>query len=61
MDFQSKKWMSLSKLCWGGFDKVMKYASKHYPNESTNKSLELFMVQYDGNWNDKINEIIHEE
>lgn len=57
MDFQSKRWEPLSKLCWEGFDKVRKYASKHYPNGSTNKSLELFMNQYEGDWDTKINEL----
>lgn len=54
---KNKRWQTLSELCWEGFDKVMQYASKNYPSESTSKSLELFMVQYDGTWSDKINEI----
>ena len=57
MNTTTQRWQRLNELCWEGFDKVMRYASKHYPNESTNKSLELFMSQYEGNWEDKINEI----
>lgn len=54
---KNKRWQRLSELCWEGFDKVMQYSAKHYPNDSNNKSLELFMNKYDGDWNDKIKKI----
>ena len=48
------RWQSLNRLCWEGFDKVLEYASNKYPNKSTNKSLELFMKNYEGDWESKI-------
>ena len=57
MDTSKEKWNKLTNLCWEGFDKVRKYASKNYPNESVNKSLELFINEFEGDWDKKINSI----
>jgi hypothetical protein len=57
MDTSNVRWLRLNKLCWEGFDKVMKYASKEYPNPSRNKSLENLMSRYKGNWNNLIDKI----
>ena len=51
------RWIRLNKLCWEGFDKVMKYASKEYPNPSRNKSLEMLMDSQPGNWDELIDNI----
>lgn len=51
------RWQRLNRLCWEGFDKVMKYSSKKYPNKSANNSLELFMKNYEGDWESKIDQI----
>ena len=51
------RWQRLNRLCCEGFDKVMKYSSKKYPNKSANNSLELFMKNYEGDWESKIDQI----
>jgi len=35
----------------------MKYSSKKYPDKSANNSLELFMKNYEGDWESKIDQI----
>jgi len=53
----NKRWNRLNKLCWEGFHKVMKYSSNKYPDKSANNSLELFMKNYEGDWESKIDQI----
>ena len=54
---KNKRWPTLANLCWTGFDKVMVYASKEYPTNSRNESLDILMNTYIGDWEELIKKI----
>lgn len=48
--YQHKRWDRLNKLCWEGFDMVLKYAKDKYPSDSQNESLNKMIGNYEGDW-----------
>lgn len=57
MDTSKERLDRLNSLCWEGFHKVIIHSRKEYPTDSQNASLDRFIKEYEGDWEDKINKV----